>query len=69
MAPVDQQSSPRTMRTGLTAWVEARACPGYSMYTPYYGSGQVYLIDLHGAEVNQVFRATDCLPHEIPTLG
>ena len=53
MAPVDQQSRRRAMRTGLTALDEERACPGYTLYAPCYGSGQVYLIDLHGVEVHQ----------------
>ena len=69
MAPVDHQSRRRTMRTGLTALDEERACPGYTSYAPYYGSGPVYPIDLHGAEVNQVFRATHCLAQEILALG
>ena len=69
MAPVDPQYRRRAMRTGLTALHESRACPGYNLYPPYYGSRPVGLIDVHGAEVNQVFRSTDSLPQEIPALG
>ena len=69
MAPVDQQSRRRAMRTGLTTFDEERACPSINLYAPYSGSGQLCLIDLHGAEVNQVFRANHYTAQEIPALG
>ena len=69
MAPVDQQSRRRAMRTGLTELDEERACSGYTSYAPMCGSVQVYLIDIHRVEVNQVFWATHYLAQEIPALG
>ncbi len=43
---VDQQTRRRTGRTGLTALDEELACPGYTLYAPMYGPGDVYLIDV-----------------------
>ncbi|MCH7802123.1 MAG: aryl-sulfate sulfotransferase [Chloroflexi bacterium] len=40
-------------KTGLTALDEVLACPGYTLYTPMYGPGEVYLLDLQGNEVHQ----------------
>lgn len=37
---------------GLTALDEARACPGYLVYAPMGGDGQVLLVDLQGNEVH-----------------
>jgi hypothetical protein len=53
MMPIDQQTRRRMARTGLTALDEARACPGYVLYAPMFGPGNVYLLDLHGQEVHQ----------------
>ena len=39
-------------RVGLTALDEAKACPGYLVYAPMGGDGQVFLIDLNGNEVH-----------------
>ena len=69
MAPVDQQSRRRAMRTGVTAMDEERTCPGNASYAPTYGSGQEALIDRHGVEENQVFRATHYMAQEVPALG
>ena len=35
-------------RTGLTACDPERACPGYTLYAPMSGSGEVYLLDING---------------------
>jgi hypothetical protein len=51
--PIDQQTRHRMARTGLTALDEALACPGYVLYAPMFGRGNVYLLDLHGQEVHQ----------------
>jgi len=53
MAAVDQQTRRRIARTGLTALDEERACPGYVVYAPLTGNGEVYLINLHGDEVHR----------------
>ena len=53
MTSIDQQTRRRITRTGLTALDEELACPGYVIYTPQFGSGQVYLIDLEGHEVHR----------------
>ena len=50
--PVDQQTRRRNTRTGLTALDEDLACPGYVLYSPMSGPGDVYLIDLNGVEVH-----------------
>jgi len=44
---VDQQKIRRS-RTGLTAHDPALAQPGYTLFTPMYGDGTVYLIDMAG---------------------
>ena len=53
MTTVDQQTRRRLTRTGLTALDRDRACPGYLLYTPMFGDGEVYLLDLEGAEVHR----------------
>ena len=50
---VDQQTRRRITRTGLTALDEELACPGYTLYAPTYGNGQVFLLDLRGNEVHR----------------
>ena len=50
---VDQQTRRRIVRTGLTALDEELACPGYTLYAPLFGSGEVLLIDLRGNEVHR----------------
>src|SRR5215470_19517557 len=76
MTTIDPQTRRRIARTGLTALDKTRACPGYTLYTPIFGSGTVYLLDLHGQEVHRQelpypsrtdrknkrhFRATSCV--------
>jgi arylsulfotransferase ASST len=46
--PVDVQTRRRTTRTGLTAFDESRACPGYVLFAPITSSGEVFLINLRG---------------------
>ncbi len=41
------------MRLGITALDEERACPGYVLYTPVFGSGEPLLIDLHGNVIHK----------------
>lgn len=53
MTRIDQQTRRRTMRLGLTALDEDKACPGYVLYTPNLGSGEPRLIDLHGNTVHK----------------
>ena len=50
--PVEPQTRRRIARTGLTAWDPARACPGYTLYAPMSGEGEVYLLDLAGEVVH-----------------
>jgi outer membrane protein assembly factor BamB len=47
LSAVDQQKIRRT-RTGLIAHDAARAQPGYTLFTPMYGDGTVYLLDMYG---------------------
>lgn len=53
MPHIEQHTRRRTMRVGLTALDESKACPGYVLYTPVEGDGTLYLIDLMGDEVHQ----------------
>ena len=53
MPNLDPQTRRRMAATGLTALDESRACPGYVVYAPMSGSGQVYLLDLRGNPVHQ----------------
>lgn len=53
MTTIDQQTRRRTGRTGLTALDPTKACPGYVLYAPMFGDGQVYLIDLESREVHR----------------
>ncbi len=50
--PVDQATWRRTRQTGLTAHEPAKAYPGYTLYTPMFGDGTVYLLDMAGNEVH-----------------
>ena len=52
MTSVDQQKIRRT-RTGLIAHDPALAQPGYTLFTPMYGDGTVYLIDMAGEVVHR----------------
>jgi len=49
---VDPQKIRRT-RTGLMAHDPALAQPGYTLFTPMYGDGTVYLIDMAGEIVHR----------------
>ncbi len=49
---IDPQTRRRIARTGLTACDPARTCPGYTLYAPMSGEGEVYLLDLAGEVVH-----------------
>jgi hypothetical protein len=51
MANVDQQRVRRT-RTGLIAHDPDHAFPGYTLFTPMFGDGTVYLVDMRGEVVH-----------------
>ena len=51
MSPVEQIKLKRS-GTGLLACDPDRACPGFTLFTPIYGDGTVYLLDLQGAIVH-----------------
>ncbi len=46
--PIDSQTRRRMARTGLTAYDPDRTCPGYTLYAPMSGDGEVYLLDMQG---------------------
>ena len=50
--PVDSQTRRRMARTGLTALDEDQACPGFLLYSPMSGPGDVYLVDVNGNEAH-----------------
>lgn len=50
---IDQTTGRRTRKTGLTAHDPAKAYPGYTLYTPMFGDGVVYLLDMDGNEVHR----------------
>ena len=52
MTSVDQQKIRRT-RTGLISHDPSLAQPGYTLFTPMYGDGTVYLIDMAGEIVHR----------------
>jgi outer membrane protein assembly factor BamB len=60
---VDQQRVRRT-RTGLIAHDPALAQPGYTLFTPMFGDGTVYLVDMDGAVAH-----TWSLPHRPGLYG
>jgi outer membrane protein assembly factor BamB len=49
---IDQLTLQRTRRLRLTAHDPDRAFRGYTLYTPMYGDGTVYLLDMDGKEVH-----------------
>ena len=53
MPSPDQQTRRRMARTGLTVFDPEQACPGYVLYAPMSGSGEVYLVDNEGREKHQ----------------
>src|SRR5260370_7515804 len=54
MIPVDQQRIRRS-RTGLVAHDPDRAFEDYTLFTPMFGDGTVYLLDM-GGEVVHTWR-------------
>ena len=50
---IDNQTRRRNTKTGLTALDRERACPGYTLYAPMNGPGEVYLLNLDGEEVHR----------------
>jgi len=52
VSPIDQNTI-RRRGTGLRVLDPDRACPGYTLFTPLTGQGDVYLIDLEGQVVHQ----------------
>ena len=50
---IDNQTRRRMSKTGLTALDRTLACPGYTLYAPMNGPGDVYLLNLDGEEVHQ----------------
>jgi hypothetical protein len=51
MTNVDQQRIRRS-RTGLIAHDPDRTFQGYTLFTPMFGDGTVYLLDMHGEVVH-----------------
>jgi hypothetical protein len=51
--PAVDQNAIRRRGVGLRAWNREKAFPGYTLFAPITGSGQVYLIDLDGTVVHQ----------------
>lgn len=51
--PLIDQNSRRRRPTGLIALDEAAASEGYTLYAPLTGTGEVYLVDLHGRTVHR----------------
>ena len=49
---IDEQTRRRSTKTGLTALDRDRACPGFTLYAPMNGPGDVYLLNLDGEEVH-----------------
>lgn len=49
---IERQTRRRTTKTGLTALNVEKACPGYTLYAPMNGPGDVYLLNLDGDEVH-----------------
>jgi hypothetical protein len=51
--PALDQSTLRRRGVGLRGLNRAKAFPGYTLFTPLSGDGEVYLIDLDGTVVHQ----------------
>ena len=49
---IDQATWRRTRKLGLTAHNSEKAFPGYTLYTPMFGDGTAYLLDMEGNEVH-----------------
>ena len=50
---IQPQTRRRIARTGLTANDPSLACPGYTLYAPMSGRGEVYLLDADGNVAHQ----------------
>ena len=50
---IDPQTRRRIARTGLTAHDPEQASPGYTLYAPMSGNGEVYLLDANGNVAHQ----------------
>jgi hypothetical protein len=50
--PIDQATWRRTRKLGLIGHEPSKAWPGYTLYTPMYGDGTVYLLDMEGNAVH-----------------
>ena len=50
---IDQVTARRTRNLGLTGHDSAKAFQGYTLYTPTWGDGVVYLLDMEGNEVHR----------------
>ncbi|MGW2860099.1 aryl-sulfate sulfotransferase [Streptomyces sp. NPDC001205] len=50
--PVVDQNQRRRRGTGLIALDPQAVCPGFTLYAPLTGDGEVYLVDLHGEAVH-----------------
>jgi hypothetical protein len=57
MSEVDQNTLRRTTKLGLTAHDPERTCPGLVLYSPMFGDGEMYLIDMAGNEVRTLTMA------------
>ena len=49
---IDQSTWRRTRRLGLTGYDSAGAYDGYTLYTPMWGDGAVYLLDMEGNQAH-----------------
>ena len=50
---IQPQTRRRIARTGLTAYDPSKASPGYTLYAPLSGNGEVYLLDPNGEVAHQ----------------
>ena len=50
--PIDQVTLRRTRKLGLTAHDPSKVYDGYTLYTPMFGDGTIYLLDMEGNEVH-----------------
>ena len=50
---MDQVTLRRTRRLGLTGHEPSKAYQGFTLYTPMFGDGTVYLLDMEGDEVHR----------------
>ncbi len=50
---IDQVTSRRTRKLGLTAHEPSKAFQGYTLYAPMFGEGETYLLDMDGNVVHE----------------